>query len=277
MGSRGKRSKTDSQKRFDRIRSAKSHERNLATMYALVAYDPFQDEVAKIRQDLRIGENATLAGTKQNWLAWAGEESENVFDSKMFQRELSSIPKERREGLLGIRAEKNKRKLLHSLAPLNKLDQDVDFLLNKFTLPLHYHDHIKQYILSSHIDAPQNNFSPTRPHKPIDRRALTITIYTQLSRDEIAALNGYIRWIGENELAQYWDAKGIKLAAEIKQAHRDRSYPDPDTGKRARVSLADLAEEYLGSRKKANQVSAMLRDLAKLQKERFGKVRKMRR
>ena len=277
MKSRGKPAKAGKKSTSSSLASPKSHERNLATMYALVAYDPFQNEVSKIRADLRIGSNATLADTKQNWIVWAEEETERVMDSKAFQLELRRITQERQAGMLGFRAEGKRMKLLHSRAPLNKLDQDIEYLTDRFNLPLHYHEHIKLYILSGNITAPSNNYRPTRPFKANDHRALSLTIYTRLSRDELAALNKYIRWIGENMLPRYWDTKNIKLAAEIKRAHRDRSYTDPETGKTQRVSLADLAEEYLGSGKLANKVSVMLRDLAKLQRERFGNMRKSRR
>src|SRR3989344_9165374 len=95
MKSRGKPAKAGKKSTSSSLASPKSHERNLATMYALVAYDPFQNEVSKIRADLRIGSNATLADTKQNWIVWAEEETERVMDSKAFQLELRRITQER--------------------------------------------------------------------------------------------------------------------------------------------------------------------------------------
>jgi hypothetical protein len=276
MKSRGSK-KITSEVSSDKLVSSKSHQRNLATMYALVAYNPFQVEINKIRHDLKIGTNGMHTESGQSWSEWALEVTEEIYDSKQYRESSKRIIEETKAGLLGSRARKNRVHLLNASVPQKQIEQEIDYLINKFNLPLNFYDHIKSYIFFNQISAPQHNYSPTISFDLNDRRSLTITIYTKLTEDEIKELNYYIQLFGKDNLIKYNDAKNVRLASEIKIAHADRTYIDPQTGIVRKATLADLAEEYLGSRKEALQVSAMLRDLAKLQKDRFGNMRKRRR
>lgn len=269
MKSRGK--KKDSYP----LRRSKAHERNLKNFKLLVAYDSFQEEVFLLRKRLRIDRNGmAVDDPKKNWIDWAEEKDDEVLNSKSFLDQENRIARQFADGKITLRQRHRQMRLWYTKAPKLDLFASVDALIEKFCLPLNYKQAITAYIISNEISrVPYRNWEPNKVSAWNDNdlaRSLSITIYSQLTKDELNELNDYIDWIGKKDLPQYSDFENADLAIKMKRA-RETTHRDSDTGKEYLSSFADIAEEYLGDRSKDDRVRGMIRDLKKQQKNRFTK------
>lgn len=268
MKSRGK--KKDSYP----LRRSKAHERNLKNFKMLVAYDLFQKDVVELRKRLGIGPNGIAAeDPKTNWIEWAEIQGDEILNSKRFLEQEDRIARQFADGKISLRQRNRHMKLWYSKAPKLDLFSSVDVLIEKFYLPINYKQAIIFYIISNEIGrVPHKNWEPNKVPgwNDSDRaRALSISIYSQLAKDELNELNDYIKWIGKDNLPQYRDFENVDEAVEIKK-HRSEKYVD-DKGKLRKPSFADLAEEYLGSPTKQKRAKGIVYDFEQQQKRRFTK------
>jgi hypothetical protein len=268
MKSRGK--KKDSYP----LRRSKAYERNLKNFKILVAYDPFQKDVEKLRKELMIDANGNFEGdSKTNWSEWASQEGDEITGSKSFIQQEALIQKQFSDGKMGLRQRHRHMRLLYSKVPWQNLEMSIDTLIEKYHLPLNYKNAIRVYVISGEISAPRKNWEPNKVSGWDDAdkaRSLSITIFSQLAKDELNELNDYIDWIGKKTLPKYSDFENADLAIKSKKA-REAIYRDPDTGKEYRSSFADIAEEYLDDQSKGTRVRGVIRDLEQQQKSRFTK------
>lgn len=267
MTSRGK--KKDSYP----LRRSKAYERNLKNFKLLVAYDPFQKDIEAIRKELKIDRDGNFADdSRTNWIEWAAKKGDEIAESKSFLRQEASIQKQFVEGKMGYRQRHRHMKLLYSNTPRQRLEIEIDMIIEKYHLPLNYKNAIRVYMISGEISAPRKNWEINKVTAWNDNdkaRSVSISIYSQLAKDELDELNDYIKWIGKNNLPQYRDFENVDEAVEIKK-RRSEKYID-DKGKLRTPSFADLAEEYLGSTKKQKRAKGIVYDFEQQQKRRFTK------
>lgn len=268
MKSRGK--KKDSYP----LRRSKAYERNLKNFKILVAYDPFQEEVTTLRKRLKIGLDGMCADNpKINWIEYAEEKDDEVLNSKSFLEQEGRIARQFSEGKITLRQRHRQMRLWYTKAPKLDLFASIDAIIEKFHLPLNYKQAIIAYVISGNIiRVPHKNWEPNTSPAWNDRdkaRSLSITIFSQLTKDELNELNDYIDWVGKKTLPQYSDFENAELKVTLKEK-RSEMYMD-DKGKLKHPSHHDLADEYLKDRTKGTRVRGLIRDLEQQQKERFTK------
>lgn len=267
MKSRGK--KKDSYP----LRRSKAYDRNLKNFKLLIAYDEFQKDVIDIRKRLNIGTSGLCADNpKINWIDWAEKQSDEILNSKSFLEQEARIEKQFSEGKIGMKQRYKHMKLWYSKAPLLDLNASIDSIIEKYHLPLNYKYHIKVYVVGGEISAPEKNWKANAvpSYNDSDKaRSLSITVYSQLAKDELKELSEYIEWIGKNDLPKYTDFENVDLAITL-ESKRLEKYVD-DAGKLKQPTHAELADEYLGGRSKESRVRGMIRDIRIQKKNRFTK------
>jgi hypothetical protein len=253
------------------LASPKTYERNLANLKLLAAYPPFHEEVLRMRKILNIKPEGISGDELEKWQDSILRKSDEFMETKEFLSMQRQVKKQREQKKVSPRMAKRQLELIDSLVPINKLHSFADILIERFRLPESYHGSLVTYILTGKITALFNNFAgaPMTWDEYRKNRSVTIKIYTQLAPDEIKALRNFIDWLSKGKLPQYRPLKDIDLQLQIKNAYDDRK-PHNSTHDNERILLADLAEEYLGSRKKANRISAIVRDIKRTQMRRFG-------
>ncbi|MFZ2522049.1 MAG: hypothetical protein WAX25_00960, partial [Minisyncoccia bacterium] len=225
-----------------------------------------------LRKRLQIDPRGNFHGDgKVSWTEWAEKQGCEVMNSKKFLAQETRIQKQFSEGIISLRQKYQYMKLWYSEVPMLDLDASIEAIIEKYRLPLNYKYHLKVYIIGGEISAPRKNWKANSVPMYNDKhkeRSLSITIYSQLSKDEIDELNDYIDWVGKHDLPQYWDFENADLAIQLKEA-RDMVHRDPDTGREYHSSYADLADEYLHDKSKSGRVRGLIRDLENQQKKRF--------
>ena len=279
MKSRGKHgAATQFKRRTKRITSSKSCERNLDNFKLLVAYPAFQEEVRRIRTELEIKVGGFSTNKEaEEWNRRVIKKTDTVW--KHYSELVEKIKTDSKNNGIGYRMMQRQLDMLYSGLPFSGLENYVSYLIGRFNLPQHYQNALVLYLLYGTITAPVHNFKTEVP-SPLRSRSqrsgfseVRATIYTRLTKDEQRELITWVERItSERTLPKYEPLANIDRDLKIKEAYE--AYKDNRTGERG--TIADLAEEYLGDRKKANQINAILRDLSKIQKSRFEKVRKRR-
>ena len=278
MKSRGKRgTATKSERHTERTTSSKSRDRNLDNFKLLVAYPPFQEEVRRIRAklDIKVGGFSTDKEA-EIWNKQVIKKTDAVW--KQHNELVEKIKTNAKNNGIGFTMMQRQLEMLHSGLPFSELESYACYLIGRFDLPQHYQDALVLYLLYGTISAPSRNYktevpSPLRSRSQNGFPEVKVTIYTRLTEEEQKELTAWIEMLtSERALPRYEPLTNIDRDLKIKEAHE--AYKQNHIGERG--TLADLAEEYLGDRKKANQINAILRDLRKIQKSRFEKVRKRR-
>ncbi|MDP2705342.1 MAG: hypothetical protein Q8O71_03055 [bacterium] len=279
MKSRGKHgTATQFKGRTKQTTSPKFRERNLDNFKLLVAYPAFQEEVCKIQAELEIKAGG-FSTTKEaeEWNKRVIKKTDIVW--KHYSELVEKIKTDSKNNGIGYRMMQRQLEMLYSGLPFSGLESYASYLIGRFNLPQHYQSALVLHLLYGTISAPVHNYktevpSPLRSRsQPSGFSEVRATIYTRLTKDEQRELIAWIERItNERTLPKYEPLVNIDRDLKIKEAYE--AYKENRTGERG--TIADLAEEYLGDRKKANQINAILRDLSKIQKSRFEKVRKKR-
>lgn len=279
MKSRGKRGNAN---QFDgstkRTISPKSRGRNLDNFKLLAAYPAFQEEVRRIRMELEIKAGGFSTNKEaEDWNTQIIKKTDTIW--KRHSELVEKIKTDSKNNGIGYRMMQRQLEMLHSGLPFSGLESYANYLIGRFNLPQHYQNALILHLLYGTISAPVHNFKtevPSPLRSQLQRNGFSevrATIYTHLTEDERRELIAWIERItSERALPRYEPLANIDRDLKIKEAHE--AYKQNRTGERG--TIADLAEEYLGDRKKANQINAILRDLRKIQKSRFEKVRKKR-
>jgi len=279
MKSRGKHgTATQFKGRTKRTTSPKLRERNLDNFKLLVAYPAFQEEVRRIRTELEIKAGGFSKNKEaEEWNKRVIKKTDTVW--KHHSELVEKIKTDSKNNGIGYRMMQRQLEMLYSGLPFSGLESYASYLIGRFNLPQHYQNALVLHLLYGTISAPVHNFKTEVP-SPLRSRSqrsgfseVKATIYTRLTKDEQRELIAWVEWItNERTLPKYEPLVNIDRDLKIKEAYE--AYKENRTGERG--TIADLAEEYLGDRKKANQINAILRDLSKIQKGRFEKVRKKR-
>ncbi|MDP2586304.1 MAG: hypothetical protein Q8P32_00825 [Candidatus Komeilibacteria bacterium] len=249
-----------------------SYKKNMDNMKLLASFSEFQTLVGEARKFLDIPEEGLLNGKdSEKWHKGFVKKSDFIIESKSFNERCKKISEKLKSGEITRNIANEQLKLLHQQIPINYLTNMVKFIVDKFYLPLNYQDSIRRYILLNKIEAPYNNFI-VGPYinikKMSDVRFVPITIYAKLTREEIKDLQKEIDLVGEN-LPVFNPLKDIdkKLAFEewLKEENRQRSSYDEEYV----LTVAEIAEDKLGSTKKVKSIYDAIKGLKDLRKKRF--------
>lgn len=251
-----------------------SYKSNLDNMKLLVSDKEFQDMVNEIRRHLEIPNDGFFKNDPgfREWYANFIKKSGEILDCQKFRRQEIRIRKKFKLGEINRSVANKQMNLLYEKTPLNFLWQRTEFIVHKFNLPIHYGEHIKEYILRGIISAPLRNYThgPYPPHKkPSEERYIPIKIYTRLTKEEIKELKNYIDLASEGLLSYYRPLKNIDRDLKIEKWYENKERMDEVDKVVYRSSNAEIAENLLKNHKKGKSVYDIQRDLKKLREKRF--------
>ena len=250
----------------------KSYARNLATMKLLVSHAPFQDEVRKLRKASGIEMNAEGRRGREEDMAWQevlDSRDEKAFASASFQDEVRNIKRREEAGEITPRQAHRQRGLLERRLPAQEFEKELDGIVDTFELPHHFKDAVRAYVRIGAITAPRSNYeavpAPVWEMKR-KRSPVKIAVYAQLADDELDRLKRFIDHASKGKFQKY---RALELDEVERNLAIERACSDRMRGGEEKSSLADIAEEFLGDRERAGQISAIVRDLRKTRQGRF--------
>jgi len=249
-----------------------SYKKNLDNMKLLASFDEFQILVHDARKFLSIPTEGLLNDQEsEKWHMEFYKKSDAILESKNFQEQLKEISDKLKSEEINRDIANKRSRLLFQKIPINYLTDRVDFIIDKFYLPLNYKNSVRQYILLNKLNAPYNNFSvgPYIDVKKIsEARFVPITIYARLTKEEIKDLKKEIDLVGKN-LSEFKPLQNIDKKLEIedwlKKENRQRSSYDEEYT----LTVKEMAEDKFGSTKKAKKIYEAKRALQNLRKKRF--------
>lgn len=260
-------------------RTSLSHERNLGTMKLLVSYSDFQKIVVEMRNRLKIPTNGFLKEDIidiRNWHNYLLVESDEVMASKSFLEQEKRIGQNFAAKAISRKMANKQMGLLYEKIPLNYLHNRIFFIIDKFNLPIHHRDYIKNHIIYGEIDAPSYNYS-IGPYKPSESpkraRHIPITIYTRLDQKEVKELKRVIDMAGKN-IPKYNVIGNIDKKLTIEEWYENREKIDEADYNTYKMSNAEIAENVLGSRRKGKEVYDIQKCIKALREKRFGNGKK---
>lgn len=250
--------------------------KNSDTMALLVSYPEFQKEVKEARDFLGIPKDAKWERNEKvrEWYHSLGTKSDEIMDSKPFNVQLKMIREKVARKEIGPIMTQKQSHLLHLKLPLNYLKFTPEFLTSKFNVPENFAEHIRQYIVRGTITAPSNNFS-FGPYPPwtTSREVghLPVKIYAQLSNEELQDLKKEIEIFGDKLPKLLPLKKDINKKLTLEEWYSNRYKYDASEDKEYKISVAEIAENVIGNKKKGKQVYEAVRELKKLRRKRFGR------
>ncbi len=251
----------------------KSYARNLATMKLLVSYAPFQDEVRKLRKAAGIKMNAEGRRGREEDAVWEEEldsRDEKAFAGASFQNEVRGIKRREEAGEITPRQARRQIGLLERRhLPAQEFEKELDGIIDTFALPHNFKDAVRAYVRVGAITAPRSNYDaiPTPAWEmKRQRNPVKIAVYAQLAEDELDRLKRFIDHASKGKFQKY---RALELDEVERNLAIERACNDRMRGGEEKSSLADIAEEFLGDREKATQISAIVRDLRKTRQGRF--------
>src|SRR3989338_10314851 len=249
-----------------------SYKKNLDNMKLLVSFSEFQDLVKDARKFLDIPDAGLLDDQESaSWHTEFVKKSDAIIESKDFQDQFRKVGKKLESGKITRAIANEQLKLLSQKIPINYLTNTVNFIVDKFYLPLNYHNSIRRYILLNKLEAPYNNFviGPYPDVKKISGiRIVPITIYARLTKEEIKDLKEEIHLVGKN-LPEFNPLKNIDQKLKFEEWLKDENRQRSSYDEKYVLTTAEIAEDKLGSAKKAKSLYEAKRELRDLRKKRF--------
>jgi hypothetical protein len=255
----------------------RSYVANLANMKLLVGHQEFQAIVAETRKKLRVPEGGIKSDKELSlWTDAYIKASDAVNETPEYRARGRAIVEEYRTGKID-REEFNRRiNLHHEEIPINYRWGRARFIADKFGLPENYAEHVDTYIIQGRITAPYHNFvlgpwGELRHDENFSTvRRIPVTFYTMPTNEDVRLVKEEVeRFAKRRGLPRYNTLKDIDRNLDIEEWHRQKERFDPVEQTTYRTTAAEIAEEYLGSAKKAGGVRAIGRDLKKIREKRF--------
>lgn len=130
---------------------------NLDTMLLLIAYLPFQRDVAQRRADFGIPEQGTEQA-QELWYRQLHEKTDREARSQEFRQKLHELYMAFETQQISYSEYREKLHALNDSLPLNRWRLAVKSLTKKYRLPSHFEQHIQEYILTNVGTAPAQNY-----------------------------------------------------------------------------------------------------------------------
>jgi len=254
-----------------------SHATNLSNMKLLISDPLFQKEIKIIRKHLNIDPDKVSNDKEfRKWYKKFTEKNFRIYESKEFFEKEKKIKKQLK-GLKIRHSTFNKRiNLLYEELPLSYLSQRIEFLIEKFNIPLNYKDYLEKYITRGIISAPYRNYV-IAPHslfkKPYGKPHTSINIYSQLTNQEIKDLKKDLEW-ANRKLPKYKPLKNIDQNLEIEDYYKNKEKKDTFTQTTYKMDNKEIALNLLGDPDRNKDIYDKVRILEKTRKKRFHVIRR---
>ncbi len=265
--------KTSQQELFRRFPSYKS---NLDTMKLLTTSALFQAMVKDCREFLEIPENGLLMEDKikEEWTNRIHARSDEKISDEAFWRKIKKIGKDVQNEVTDEEMAKKQRQLIHNDIPWNYLTYNINYIIEKFSLPLNFTESLRRYVLHNEISAPLYNFAigpwTEGTMKISGLSYLPITIYAKLTNKELKQLKAQTESSLTKNLPKYDDLKDIDTEIELDKWNRHKERFDEVERKKYKTTAKEISKNILGSKRKTQRVYDSTRKLKKLRKQRFG-------
>lgn len=255
----------------------RSYLANLANMKLLVTYPEFQAIVKEVRG--KLGIPADGIKTDENFERWEFrhlDASDAVIGNPDHQARRKALIDEFESGKIGREEFNRQANLHHEEVPLNYRFARARFIVDKFGLPENYVDHIDTYITRGRVTAPYHNFvlgpwgELRHDEKFSTVRRIPVTFYTLPTTEDIRLVKKEVtRFAKRRGLRSYKILNDIDRNLSIEEWHKEKERFDAVEQMTYKTTDAEIAEEYLGTPKKAAGIRAIVRDLKKARKKRF--------
>lgn len=247
--------------------------KNTDLMRLLVSHDEFQKDVRKAREYLHIPPDGFSHDSQtEAWTKEYCQRTEDMSRSPEFQRKLQRIRDDYESGKLDYKMRGKQWEMIHFNLPINYLTYTCRYLTEKYRIPANFSDSMYRYILFNQISIPLNNFAigPFPDLKlPHERRDIPVTIYSQLTDEELQDLKREIELVGKR-LLKFKPLKDIDKKLSIEEWFKNRARFDEVEKVEYKMSADEISENLLGSKRKKKRVYEAVRELKDLRKKRFG-------
>jgi len=269
MRSRG----TKTTKNKSKLLSSSSYRRNLDQMKLLISDAEFQGIVRGAREYINIPADIGLKGedANQQWVDYMDKKSDEIMNSQRFIDQELKIKNKIRD--IGLKMTRKQMNLFYDQIPWNYLWNRVDFIIEKFRLPIHYKDYIQDYITFGKIDAPSHNYEGGLYPAGVsskEARYIPLKVYTRLTQDELDELSRYIKYKGK-DLPQYQLLNNIERDLKIEEWLANSERFDEVEQVLYKTTSSEIAKNLLGSSKKKDQVRDIKRNFRELKDRRLGR------
>ncbi|MFA5871589.1 MAG: hypothetical protein WC858_02595 [Parcubacteria group bacterium] len=255
--------------------SYSSHKKNIDNVKLLFSYSLFRKEIKTIRDYLKIPKDGLKDEDSKKWHLDRDKESNEIMESERFLLQGERICQKIILGEISLAMGNKQARLLLNKMPWNYLSNSVNFLIEKFHVPLNYEQTIRRYILFNKIVfVPAQNFVVggfDGSFRIKDARFLPIRIYAKLTDEDIEEIKDTIERFGKN-LPNFQPLKDIDKRLTIEEWVRSRGKIDPLTGNEYQMTVEEIAENIYGNKKQKNKVRDNQRKLDEIRKKRFGKL-----
>jgi hypothetical protein len=266
-------------KKFSKKRTSlvfPSHKANLDLMKLLATDLNFQKIVEDTRLFLEIPKGG-LKGEKniEEWDYQMAKRADDKISSNSFCDQVKNIRTKLRNREIDLRTANRQSKLIHKNITWNYLKETVDFIVRKFSLPVNFTYHIREYILFNEISAPSINYDIhmeiTEEIKSVSNLPyMTVRIYQKLTDKELQLIKKETEsHLGKN-LKKYKEIKDIDQKIELDEWNRHKQRFDCASYKSYKTDAKEIARNVLHNPKKRQKVYDSTRRLQKLRKKRFG-------
>jgi len=261
----------------ENLRMFPAYRNNLDTMKLLTTSSVFQEIVKDTRVFLNIPEGGLDCDDEVSVRKWTDEMRRSLDEdiaSPVFNNQLRKIYEKRKNKEIDEVIAKKQLYLLHNSLSWNRLRDSVDFIVDKFKIPLNFDENVREYIIFNEISAPLKNFevgqwvvskitSTVLPY-------LSVRIYSKLTNKELKQIKEATESILGEKLPKYDGIKNIDQQMKLDDWNRHKERFDQVERKKYKMTAKEISENILKSRKKAQKVYDSTRGLKKLRKKRFG-------
>jgi hypothetical protein len=253
-----------------------SYRNNLSTMKLLATSSVFQKIVEDTRNYLMIPRYGMIHNDAliKKWIKKMDTMSDEKLSSQTFQDQTKGVFERVKNKEISRAMARKQLKLIDNNILWNRLTYTVDYIIDKFNLPLNFSDYIRKYILFNEISAPFNNFIVGPWPKGITSISnlpyLPITIYAKLTNKELAQIKKETETNLAKRLPRYREIKDIDRQIELDDWNRHKSTFDEVERETYSVTAKEISKDVFKRSDKAQRVYDSTRGLKKLRKKRFG-------
>lgn len=247
--------------------------KNRDNIKLLISDAGFSELVYKTRKDLDIP-NIGFDNNEdiKQWSNQLAEKSDKILSSKNFIKKEIKFKKQIREQGISYTESKKKLARLYDQIPINYLKNRIDFIIDKFNLPLNYNSFLRSYIITNDIKlVPAQNFAIGEypPYVKIkEAKFVPVKIFSRLTNDEAELLKEEIARFSK-QLPKYNTLKNIDRDLEIENWMTNRTRYDYAMEENYNLSSADIAENLLNDAKYAKKALDIANELKRTRKKRF--------
>ncbi len=255
----------------------KSYLANLATMKLLVTEPEFQAVVAETRRKLGIPEG----GLKTNdairiWNEAYLVDCDKIMEDKEYRERGRALTTEYRAGKLDYEGYNRRMDAHNEEIPVNYRRAQERRITQQFNLPEHFREHVGIYILRGDITAPYHNFvlGPWGELRWDEKfstvRHIPVTYYTTPTQEDIRLAKREVAVFAKMRgLPRYGTMKNVERDLKIEEWYQNPERLDSVEQKTYETTTAEIAQEHLGSAKKAPKVRHIVREIKRARKKRF--------